>query len=330
MRSWKSARPTSPRSRAGRERARRGVGAPGLPPCPAPRPVDTIVSARVWVQGARPRTLGAAVVPVLVGTAAAERASAPRTLGALVVALGMQVGVNYANDYFDGVRGVDTAARAGPVRLTASGLAAPRSVALAAGLSLLTAAFAGLLLAIAVGPELIALGVVSLLAAVLYSGGPRPYASYGMGELFVFVFFGLVATCGTAYVQVERVPGAAWWSAVPVGLLAVAILLANNVRDIPTDAASGKRTLAVRIGDEPARALYRGVIAGAFVVLVAGVVLGGLPRAALLALLSSPLAVRPLHAVARARGPALVPVLLATVLLHLAFGALLATGLWLA
>jgi 1,4-dihydroxy-2-naphthoate octaprenyltransferase len=274
--------------------------------------------------------LGASIVPVAVGTAAASHPTVPKALGALVVALGLQVGVNYANDYFDGVRRVDTAERVGPVRLTASGLAPPGAVATAAGLSFAVAAVVGVVLALAAAPVLLAVGVAAVAAAVLYSGGPRPYGARGLGEVSVFVFFGCAAVLGTAYVQGHRVPAAAWWAAVPVGLLAVAILMANNVRDIATDRASGKRTLAVRLGDLPARRAYRIVVMAAFVLVPVGVAAGGLPVPSLMALGALVPAVRPLRAIGRARGRELVPVLLGTAATHAAFGLLLALGLWLA
>ncbi|HKX25582.1 MAG TPA: 1,4-dihydroxy-2-naphthoate octaprenyltransferase, partial [Actinomycetota bacterium] len=176
-----------------------------------------------WVNGARPRTLVASVAPVLVGTAAAGRASLWRTLAALAVGLGLQIGVNFANDYQDGVRGVDTHDRQGPRRLTSSGLASPRSVLLAALASIAVAASAGLALAVATTLWLIPLGAAAMLALWLYSGGPRPYGSLGLGEVMVFVFFGLMATAGAAYVQVERIPGAAWWSSAAMGFLAAAL-----------------------------------------------------------------------------------------------------------
>lgn len=299
----------------------------------APRPS----ARRAWWEGARPRTLGAGLVPVVVGTAAAGTAVPWRVTAALAVALGLQVGVNFANDYFDGVRGVDTRERMGPPRLTASGAASARAVAVAAAVSIAVAGAAGLALALATEPVLIlAAGALAMLATVLYSGGPRPYAGLGIGEVMVFVFFGLMATCGSAFVQAERIPAAAWWSAIPMGLLSVAILLANNLRDIPTDSASGKRTLAVRIGDGATRRLYRASVGLAYAAVVAGVLAGmadaaaGMPRWALLALASWPLAIRPLEAAGTAKGRDLIPLLTGTAATQAAFGLLLALGLFLA
>jgi 1,4-dihydroxy-2-naphthoate polyprenyltransferase len=287
--------------------------------------------ASVWLHGARPRTLGAGVTPVVVGTAAAGHAEAWRFVAALLVALGLQVGVNYANDVHDAVRGVDRPERLGPPRLTSSGTASPRSVTAAALACIAVAGFAGLALAAATTWWLVPLGAVAMLALWLYSGGPRPYADLGLGEAMVFLFFGLMATAGSAYVQVETVPSAAWWSSVPMGLLAVAILVANNLRDIPTDAATGKRTLAVRLGDRRTRVLYRACVASSFAAVVIGVAVGedgGLPAWALLALGAIVAAIPPLRDVGRATGRELVPVLVATVALQVVFGTLLALGLW--
>jgi 1,4-dihydroxy-2-naphthoate octaprenyltransferase len=238
----------------------------------------------------------------------------------------MQVGVNFANDYSDGVRGVD-AERRGPLRLTASGLVAPSAVKAAALLSLAVAAAAGLWLAILVDPWLIAVGAAAVLAAWLYSGGPKPYGAAGLGEVMVLIFFGFVATCGSAYVQLERVPVLAVGAAVPVGLLACAILLVNNLRDVETDRVAGKRTLAVRIGATSARVLYKLCIACSFVaVLPLALVAPG----ALIALAAVPLAVDPVTAVrSGAQPPELVEALIGTARLQLVFSVLLAVGLWL-
>jgi 1,4-dihydroxy-2-naphthoate octaprenyltransferase len=287
-----------------------------------------------WIAGARPRTLGAGIIPVVVGTAVAPALLPWRAAAALLVGLGLQVGVNFANDYFDGVRGVDTSERLGPPRLTATGRASPRAVLFAALLSLGVAAVAGLALALATAPAaILTVGATALVAALLYSGGPKPYGGLGLGELMVFVFFGLVAVCGSAYVQAEEIPAGAWWSGLALGSLAVAILLANNLRDIPTDAATGKRTLAVRIGDRATRRLYRATIVAAYAIIIAGVVVGiaagravGLPQWALLALASWPLVLRPMEVVGSADGRQLVPVLTGTAGVHAAFGILLALG----
>ena len=282
----------------------------------------------LWWQGARPRTLAISAVPVAVGAAAAPHLSAWRTAAAAVTALGLQVGVNYANDYFDGVRGVDTAARVGPTRLVASGLASPRAVATAAALAVGVAAVAGIALAVAVGPVLLLVGAAAILATFLYSGGPRPYAAAGLGEVAVFAFFGPVATVGTALVETGHgIPAAAWWASIPCGLLAVDVLLVNNIRDIPTDSATGKRTLAVRIGDPASRRLYAAVLVAAYASVLAGVVVRALPVPALLALLALPLARTPLTVVARGRGRELVAGLIATVRLHVVTGVLLTAGL---
>ena len=282
--------------------------------------------ARLWVMGARPRTLGASVVPVAVGAAASGHAVVSATALATVVALALQVGVNYANDYFDGVRGVD-AARIGPVRLTGSRLAAPAAVARAAALALGIAAVAGAVLALTTRPVLLIGGALALAAAVLYSGGRRPYASMGLGELAVFTFFGPVAVCGTALANAGVIPAGAVWASVTPGLLATALLLANNLRDISGDAAAGKRTLAVRIGDRRTRQLFVVTIVVALAVPVVGVVAGPLPRAALLVLVAAPLAIRPIRLAWAGRGTVLVQALGATARLLLISGVLLTVGL---
>jgi 1,4-dihydroxy-2-naphthoate polyprenyltransferase len=294
-------------------------------------------SSAVWWRGARPRTLGAGLVPVVLGTAAAGDVIWWRFVAALLVAAGLQVGVNYANDYFDGIRGVDTRSRVGPPRLTQSGAATPRAVLTAALISLGVAAVAGLALALATAPILIlAVGAMALAAALLYSGGPRPYAGLGLGEAMVFVFFGLMATCGTAFVMVERIPAAAWWCGAVMGFLAVAILVANNLRDIATDEEGGKRTLAVRLGDARTRVLYRACVVTAFATIALGVVVNiafegaGLTQWALLGLLAWVLAIRPMEAVGSATGRDLIPVLTGTAATHAACGLLTALGLVLA
>ena len=290
----------------------------------------------VWVQGARPRTLGASITPVVVGTAAAGVFVPWRFVAALLVGLGLQVGVNLANDYHDGVRGVDTRERLGPPRLTSSGLAPARSVLIASLGCVLVAGVSGLALAAATTWWLVPIGALAMLALWLYSGGPRPYAELGLGEVMVFLFFGVMATAGSAYVQAETVPAAAWWASVPMGLLAVAILVANNLRDIPTDAVAGKRTLAVRLGDRRTRTLYRVCIVGAFAAIVLGTLVdvldegSGLSPWSLLALAAAVAAVGPFQRVGQAQGRDLIPVLVATARLQVAFGAAFALGLWVA
>jgi 1,4-dihydroxy-2-naphthoate octaprenyltransferase len=287
----------------------------------------------IWIAGARPRTLPAAIVPVVVGTAcAAGRVPGGliwwRAACALIVALAIQVATNYSNDYSDGIRGTDAdTKRVGPVRLVGQGLAKPSAVKRAAFLSFGVAAVAGLALAIAVGPELILVGAASFLAGWFYTGGPRPYGYAGLGEVFVFLFFGVVATAGSAYVQAEGLTALALGASVPVGCLATALLVVNNLRDIPGDTAVGKRTLAVRMGDGATRTLYVGLLVGAFVAipLVAG--LGDRPAAAL-ALIAIVFAQRPVTTVlSGARGRALIPVLADTGRVQLVYGILFALGL---
>jgi 1,4-dihydroxy-2-naphthoate octaprenyltransferase len=279
--------------------------------------------------GARPRTLVAAIVPVLVGAAWAGRnaISIPRSLLALLVAVAMQIGVNYANDYFDGVGGVDTAARMGPRRLVASGLAAPRAVAAAAIVTVCIAAAAGIVLALLTTPWLIAAGALAVLALALYSGGPKPYAASGLGEIAVFVFFGLLATCGTAFVQQDRLDASVLWLAVPVGLLACALLMVNNLRDIPTDSVVGKRTLAVRLGAKQSRTLLTAVVVIALLLPSAGAVVRSLPWPVAITLLTIPLAIAPIRIVRTAEGRALVPALIGITRLQLVFGVVLAGAL---
>ncbi len=288
---------------------------------------------QIWVAGARPRTLPAAVVPVAVGTACAV-GEVPggliwwRAAAALVVAVALQVGTNYANDYSDGVRGTDDdERRVGPVRLVGQGLASPGAVKRAAFAAFGVAALAGAALAWAVGPILLVVGAAAIAAGWFYTGGPRPYGYAGYGELFVFVFFGVVATAGSAYVQTGELTALALGASVPVGFLATALLVVNNLRDIPGDTEVGKHTLAVRIGDLRTRYLYTALMVGTFVCvpLVSGPT--GRPGGAL-ALVAVFVARKPVVSVlAGATGPALIPVLVATGQAQLAFGALFAIGL---
>ena len=280
-----------------------------------------------WVAGARPRTLPAAVVPVAVGTAVAvgEGIVMWRFLAALIVALAIQVGTNFANDFQDGVRGTDDV-RVGPVRLVASGLASASVVRTAALASFGLAAVFGLALAAAVGWELVLVGLLSFAAGWLYTGGPKPYGYLGLGEVFVFVFFGLVATVGSFYVQTSEVTALAVGAAIPVGLLATALLVVNNLRDIPTDTEAGKRTLAVRLGDRTTRIVYVTMLVDVFLLVVVLGVTARMP--ALLGLVGIGFAIPPIRRVqAGAKGPELIPVLGATGKAQLVTGVLLAFGL---
>jgi len=280
-----------------------------------------------WVEAARPRTLSAGVTPVLVGTAAADLFIAWRFVAALVVGLSIQVGVNYANDLFDAQRGVDTEKRLGPRRAVASGLVSPQRMRVALGITIAVAAVAGGMLALATTLWLLVVGLACFAALLAYSGGPRPYASIGLGELFVFVFFGLVATIGSAYVQAERIPAIAVTAAIPVGLLAVAILVVNNLRDIPTDSAAGKNTLAVRLGEKRTRRLFAVLaVATLLTVFVTSVV--GESLWPLLGLACSLPLERARKIVDRERASALIPALGATSAAQIVLGAGLAVGLW--
>jgi 1,4-dihydroxy-2-naphthoate octaprenyltransferase len=286
-----------------------------------------MATAAQWVEGARPRTLPAAVAPVATGTGAAAAADgfAPgRALLALVVAVALQVGVNYANDYSDGVRGTDTE-RVGPLRLVGSGVAAPAAVKRAAFLAFGVAGLAGLVLAMLAGWWLLLVGAACLVAAWFYTGGRTPYGYRGLGEVSVFVFFGLVATAGTTYVQLGEVTRASLLAGVGCGALACAILVANNLRDLTTDEAAGKRTLAVRLGDRGTRRLYVVLLATAYAVVPAIAVEH---PAGLVTLLTAVLAVPPASQVRRgSSGRDLVPVLKATGLCLLAYGVVLGVTL---
>ena len=288
-----------------------------------------MASLSQWVGGARPRTLPTAVASVAVGTGLAVNSSSlmpVRALLALLVAIALQVGVNYANDYSDGIKGTDEA-RVGPVRLVGQRLAAPASVRLAAFLSFAVAAVLGVVLVGLVGQWwLLLVGVASVAAAWLYTGGPSPYGYFGLGEVFVFVFFGLVPVVGTFYVQSLTVTASSVIASVAVGLLACAVLVTNNLRDIPTDTTSGKRTLAVRLGDSRTRLLYLVLVigAGAATIIVAALLSWWL----LIVLLAFGLAISPVRRVrGGATGPALVPALKETGLLVLGYGLALAAGL---
>jgi 1,4-dihydroxy-2-naphthoate polyprenyltransferase len=286
-----------------------------------------VATVRNWLAGARPRTLPAAVVPVVVGSGVAfgyGKFSAWRAVLALIVALALQIGVNYANDYSDGIRGADER-RVGPVRLVAARLAPPRQVLAAALISFLVACVAGLVLAIVTSWWLILVGVAAVAAAWTYTGGSHPYGYRGLGEVAVFAFFGVAAVTGTAYVLLDHLTWLSFVAAVPVGLLACALLIINNLRDIASDELAGKRTLAVLLGDSRTRSLYTVCLLLPFVAAAAMAVARPLTLATLAAL---PLALVPLQTVrAGATGPALIGALGRTSRLQLAFGALLTAGL---
>jgi 1,4-dihydroxy-2-naphthoate polyprenyltransferase len=287
----------------------------------------------IWLMAARPRTLPAAVAPVLVGTALAATEGTFRVLTFIAAMLGavfIQIGTNLSNDYSDARRGADTEDRLGPVRVTAGGLVPPRQVLVATYVAFGLAVLAGVYLIATAGWELLLVGAASILAGVLYTGGPRPYGYEGLGEVFVFLFFGVVAVTGSYFAQTERLTWEAFVLAVPVGLLAAAILVVNNVRDLETDRRAGKRTLAVRLGRARARALYAAMVYGAFVCALLPWLLGSDELSAWLglALLALPLAV-PVVGIVRARtdGSSLNGALARTGMLQLVFCALLSAGI---
>ena len=285
-----------------------------------------------WAEGARPRTLPAALAPVLAGSAVAwfEGGFAPLLAGlALLVALALQVGVNYANDYSDGIRGTD-AARVGPLRLVGSGVAAPTRVRNAAFVCFAVASVAGTAIVVLTGYWwLLAVGAASIAAAWYYTGGSRPYGYLGLGELFVFIFFGLVAVSGTVYIQLGVVTQATWWTAIAIGALACAILVANNLRDLDGDRAAGKRTLATRLGDAGTRRFFLGLL-GTAAVGVFGVAATS-SWWALLGWFMVVALIGPIREVARGvSGRALIPVLKHTGLAELACATGLFVGLLIA
>jgi 1,4-dihydroxy-2-naphthoate polyprenyltransferase len=288
-----------------------------------------VASAREWLAGTRPRTLPAAVVPVLIGSGVAagyDKFSLWRAALALLVALALQIGVNFANDYSDGVRGSDSAERrVGPMRLVGSGLASPRQVKLAAFGCFFVACCAGLALAAVTSWWLVLGGALAVLAAWFYTGGSRPYGYRGLGEVSVFVFFGVAAVAGTAYVQMGRLSWLGLAASIPAGLLSCALLMVNNLRDIRSDGESGKRTLAVRIGDARSRSVYLVFLLVPFAL---AALIAIVRPFALLMLLALPLTLAPVRAVrGGASGPALIATLGQTGRLQLAFGLAFTVGL---
>ena len=287
--------------------------------------------ARAWLLASRPATLPAAVVPVLVGAALAAaggRFAVGPFLAALCASLLIQIGTNFANDLFDFQKGADTAARLGPQRVTQSGLIPPSAVKQAMILTFTAAALIGVYLIAVGGLPILIIGVLSIISAIAYTGGPWPLGYHGLGEVFVFLFFGVVAVTGTYYLQTGAVTWTALLVSVPVGLLCTAIIVVNNVRDIDTDRAAGKRTLAVRIGRTATRGLYAACVAISYLIPVALWLAGTLTPLALLPLVTLPLAVPLVRLVAtETAGPPLNRALKGTGRLHLLFGLLFAVGL---
>jgi len=266
---------------------------------------------RIWLNAARPRTLPAAIAPVLVGTAAAYAAvgDLPRWGGffaALVASILIQIGTNLANDYSDARRGADSADRLGPVRVTAAGLVTPRRVLIATWIAFGIAGLLGIYLAYVAGPIILLVGALSIAAGVLYTGGPRPYGYAGLGEVFVFLFFGLVSVNGSYYVQLEEITHFSIGLSFAVGCLATAILVVNNTRDMDTDRRAGKNTLAVRMGRDRSRAFYTYLMLAAFLILIYTTVRNGGPWTTLLGLLALPMTIKPIRAMrTRTDGPSL-------------------------
>jgi 1,4-dihydroxy-2-naphthoate octaprenyltransferase len=291
---------------------------------------------RIWLMAARPRTLPAAVAPVLVGTAAAVEwfGSLPRVgafIAALLGSIFIQIGTNLANDYSDAKRGADTVDRLGPVRVTSAGLVTPQRVLVATWVAFAVAVACGIYLTAVAGVVILLIGVVSIAAGVLYTGGPRPYGYAGLGEVFVFLFFGLVAVNGSYYVQVEQLDALPLGLSISVGFLATAILVVNNVRDIETDRRAGKMTMAVRVGRHNAVVLYRLLVLGAFLVLPITLVGANVSLLPLIGLLALPLAIRPLRTMSnRTDGPSLNAALAGTGALLGVFSLLVSAGLLLA
>ena len=290
------------------------------------------IAWRAWLLAARPATLPAAIVPVLVGTAAVVGPGGVQTgpfVGALLGSLLIQIGTNLANDVFDFHKGADTAERLGPVRVTQSGMIAPRQVLVATYLTFGLAALVGAYLISIGGWPILAIGVLSILAGLAYTGGPWPLGYHGLGDVFVFTFFGVVAVVGSAYLQVLAVAPLVVVASIPVGLLVTAILVVNNLRDIDTDRVAGKRTLAVRLGRRATRAQYLLLLVVAYLVPLSLWLSGATRWGVLLPFLSLPLAVSLARLVATAEGRPLNRALKRTGQLHLLFGVLFAIGLWL-
>src|SRR3954453_12046036 len=295
------------------------------------RQLDRPSPVRIWLMAARPRTLPAAVAPVLVGTALAateDELHWLRFVAAMLGALFIQVGTNLSNDYSDARRGADTEDRLGPVRVTAGGLVPPRQVLVATYVAFGLAVLVGTYLIVTAGWELLLIGIASILAGVLYTGGPRPYGYEGLGEVFVFLFFGVAAVAGSYFVQTEQWEWEAFALSVPVGLLAASLLVVNNVRDLETDRRAGKRTLAVRLGRDRTRVLYASMLGLAFLTVLVPWLAGSLQAWVLLSWLVVPIAVRLVGTVrSHADGPTLNRALAGTAMMELLFCILLSAGI---
>ncbi|HEY4159219.1 MAG TPA: 1,4-dihydroxy-2-naphthoate polyprenyltransferase [Polyangiaceae bacterium] len=287
-------------------------------------------SVEAWLLASRPKTLSAAAVPVVVGSACAAATGAvrwPAGLAALGGALLLQIGANFANDVFDHERGADTAERLGPTRAVQAGLIDAAQMRRGMWFVFALALGFGVYLTLVAGPLILLIGLLSIASAIAYTGGPYPLGYHGLGDVFVFLFFGVIAVCGTAFVELGRMPWLSLWAALPVGALATAILVVNNLRDRETDARAGKRTLAVRFGRTGALAEYRALLLLSYAVPVALLVSASAGAFVLLPLLSAPLALRLERSVSRGEGRALNPLLGRTAGLLLAYGVLFALGL---
>ena len=291
---------------------------------------EPVTTVQAWTTAARLHTLPAAVVPVVVGSALAQSDSVFRWdvfLYAMVAALAIQVAANFANDVSDAHRGADTGERVGPPRMVALGRITAKQMWVGVVVTLLIAASAGVALAVIAGPVILAIGVVSVIAMLAYVGGPFPYGYRGLGEVFVFLFFGVVATVGTRYVYDMTAPLPAWLLSIPIGLLAAAILVVNNYRDLDTDRSAGKRTLAVIIGPERTRTLFVALVYGAFLLIALFAVLRWTPFPTVFAALLAPYAMGPVRIIYRkSDGPALIRALKMTARLHLWTGLVIAAG----
>ena len=291
---------------------------------------ESLTPMGTWVIAVRPRTLPAAVSPVMVGTAMAVadgKFEFMPAIAALLGALLLQIGVNLANDYFDFKKGIDALDRLGPVRVTQSGLIPPNRVRSAMIMTFCGALTVGLYLTAVAGWPILAVGMACILASLAYSGGPFPLASHGLGDLFVFIFFGFVAVCGTYYVQAQQLTMQVLWLSAPVGFLITAIIVVNNLRDISTDQKSGKNTLAVILGERGTKLEYLLLVIGAYIMPTAFFISGGFSVWVLLPLISIPLSVPNIIAVYKDKGPSLNRVLAKTAVLSLVFSLLLSAGL---